>query len=186
MRSGSAKPSYQEEPARAVRRHHIVVALIGVLRHGRADADGGRRVARRRDAGVTHLAGVGVLAVVAGRGDDDESGGRRFLHGLHQRILAGRREDVMAERQVDNLNVQPVLVGRDEFERRNHVARLARSLAVENLQTNKADVRRDALVLEIRLDAAAADEPGDVRAMAEVVVGAGRSATAVDVVVKTR
>ena len=90
----------------------LVAARDGVLRIRRADANRRGRVAGRRDAGVTGQPGPLADAVVSGRRDDDEARGGRLLHCLHQRIVSSRRVNRMAERQVDDLDVQLVSCSR--------------------------------------------------------------------------
>ena len=159
------------EPRRSARAEigdAIVVARDRVVRGRGADGDCRRRVARRRDARVADGAGL-VLAGVSGGRDDDEAGRRRFLHRLHKGIVFRGRENRVAERQVDDLDVEVRLVGDHVLDRLDDVARLAFALPVEHLQADEVDFRRDALKLVGRLDAAAADQAGDVRAVAVVV-----------------
>ena len=168
-------------PARAVVRHAVVVERQRVLRVGRADRDRRRRVARRVDAGVADQTARRVLAVVAGRDDDDEPLRRRLLDRAHERIVRRLREDRVAEREVDDLHVQLRAVGRHVFDRFDDVARRALARLVEDLEAGERHVGRDAGKLSVGERAAAADQPGDERAVAVVVEGRHRNAAAREV-----
>ncbi len=60
------------------------------------------------------------------------------LDGLHERIGRRRLENRMAERQIDDVDVERVLVGDRELDGANHVVGRALALRVENLQANQA------------------------------------------------
>src|SRR5439155_21280402 len=74
---------------RTVIRNPVVAARDGSLNIDRANGDGRRRVARRRDACIAGRACRRILAVVAGGGDDDDTSSRRALDSLHERIGCG-------------------------------------------------------------------------------------------------
>ena len=61
----------------------------------------------------------------------------------------------------------------------NHAARRARAVLIEHFENDEVRARRDALKHVARLLAAARDEAGDVRAVAEVVVRQGLAADVV-------
>src|SRR6185436_17851750 len=79
--------------------------------------------------------------------------------------------DGMAERQIDDVDpeLRPVL--RRELDRVDDGARRAAALRVEDLEHREADARGDAHARLLRLRAPGGDQPGDVRAMPEVVEG---------------
>ena len=93
---------------------------------------------------------------------------------MNQRILGCRRINRVAERQVDDVSVQPRLVRNRELERVDDIAGLALALVVEDLDPDEANLRGDALELVVRQNAAAPNQSGDVRSMAVVVVRSGR------------
>ena len=88
----------------------------------------------------------------------------------------------MAERQVDDLHAEARAVGDHVFDRLDDVARLAAALSVEHLEADQPHLGRDALKLAVRQGAAAADQAGDVRAVAVVVERRRRIAAAREVV----
>ena len=148
----------------------------------RADRDRRRRIAGRRDAGVSGKAGRRVLAVVAGGGDDDHSGRRRALNRLNQRIGGRGLEDRMSERQVDDVDAQARPVGHREVDRPDDVARVAGAVLVQHFQDDELHVRRQAAIVRVvRQRARSADGSGDVGAMPVVVV-TGTGATVPPVV----
>ena len=82
----------------------------------------------------------------------------------------------MAERQVDDVDAERALFGVA-----NSIALMtslvyAVAVRVEHFQDDELDARRDAPILAVRSAAAAANQAGDVRAVAVVVLcGAGRA-----------
>ena len=139
-----------------------------------------RPVGRRRHAAVADRVVARVDPQVAGRSDDDDALRDQRVGRLHQRVARRRLVHRMAERHVDDADVVERVVGGDPFERRDHVARLASALAVENLQRDDVDAGRHTHVRRLERRggrAAAGDDARDVRAMAEVVV---RQRAAVD------
>ena len=149
-------------PARRVLRHQVVGPPRGVLRAHRADGDGRRRVAGRRDAGVAGLAGDRVAADVAGRDHDDDAGAHGRLDRLHQRVGGRRLVDRVAERQVDDVDRLRDAVVDGPLDRADHVAGGALAVLVQHAQADQLDVLGDAR----HLRRAAADGAGDVRAVA--------------------
>ena len=89
----------------------------------------------------------------------------------------------MAEREVDDVDPEQLLVRRGERDGADDVARVADALAVQHLQANEPNIWRHALELA-RQRAAAADEARHVRAVAEVVVCSGISAAGLHVVIE--
>ena len=67
-----------------------------------------------------------------------------MLDRLHERIRCRRFENRMAERQIDDVDVERVLVDDRELNRPNHVVGRTLALVVENLQANQARRRRHA------------------------------------------
>ena len=76
----------------------------------------------------------------------------------------------MAERQVDDVDAEHVLVGNRELDRTNDVACLAGAGAVEDLQSDKLHARSHALEFRVFAGLQATDQAGNVRAVAVVVV----------------
>ena len=75
-----------------------------------------------------------------------------MLDGLHERIGRRRLENRMAERQIDDVDLERVLVDDGELNRANHVVGRALALRVEHLQPNQARGRRDTHVACPRRD----------------------------------
>ena len=163
--------------SRTVRRHDVVASGRRVLRIGGADANRRRRIARRSDSGVTRQPGYLIFPDVPRRGDNDKAGGGRLLDGLHQGVVCRGRPNGMPERHVDNLNVQLRFVRGDELKGGDDIARVSGAGAIEHLEADEPDRGSDALKRVIRQNAAAADQPGDVGAVAVVVVGRDGCAT---------
>ena len=80
----------------------------------------------------------------------------------------------MPERQVDHVDGECFLVRDDEIDRLNHIARVAAAVPVQHFQHENLRSRRDAGVKALRVGAAAGNEPGDMRAVAVVVVRRNR------------
>ena len=98
-------PVEQRRTARRVRRHHVVRAERRRLRVQRAYRDRVRRIARRVDPADHQLAVLG-LPDVPRRGDDDDPVRHRALHRAAQRVVVGRLEHRVAQRQVDDPDVE--------------------------------------------------------------------------------
>ena len=113
---------------------------------------------------------------------DDQSGGRRLLHRLNQRIIVGPGENRVPEREVDDLNVETPPIRDDVLDRSDDVARNALSVGVEHLEADETDLRRDALKREPGEDAVAADETRDMGAVAVIVERHRRNAAAGEIV----
>ena len=130
----------------------------GVERAHRARRQRRRRIARRRDARITRQPGFLVQAEVARRDHDDQSLTDRVLDCLHERVGRRRLVNRMAERQVQDVDAEEILVRDRELDRADDVGRRALALSVEHAQANQPRVGRHA-------DKLAGDQPGDVRAM---------------------
>ena len=109
--SGLTRPSYHVGP----RELNLATSVVAAARPCRlilegADRERRRRVARRGDAGVSGLARSRVDAEVARRGDDDDAGAHGGFDGLHQRVGRRRFEDRVAEREVDDVDAEQLLV----------------------------------------------------------------------------
>ena len=128
--------------ARAVRRHHVVVAAQRALVAVGADREHPRRVARRRDPAVLRLAQL-VPAQVACRSDDHDPGVDGALGGERQRIRPVGLGHRCANRQVGHANVVGVLVRDRPLECGNDVADDAAAVLVEHLQPDQVGLRRD-------------------------------------------
>jgi hypothetical protein len=89
---------------------------------------------------------------------------------LDQGIKLRRSRDGLAERQVDDLNAQCLAVRDDVLNRGNDGARGTSPVLVEYLEHHQVRIGRDALKHVARSGAAAANEAGDVRAVAKIVV----------------
>ena len=75
----------------------------------------------------------------------------------------------MAERQVDDLDAVGAAVLVDPVQRINDIARLARAIVAQHANDDQVRLVGDALVIAVGGDAAAADDAGDVRAVAAAV-----------------
>ena len=136
--SGLARASNQVGPRELNPATTSPSRAIDVLRVDRADRDARGRVGRRIDAGVAGFAvAVLIQPVVAGRDDHHDAGPDRALDGLHERVVLRRRVNGMAERQVDDLDVEGAVVGDDVLDRLDDHARRALALAVEHLQRDE-------------------------------------------------
>ena len=107
--------------------------------------------------------------MIAGRSDNDDARLRRLLDGLDQRVGRGRFEDRMTERQVDDVDAQRLLVRDRKLDRSNHVAGLAAAVLVEHLESNEADARRHALVVNVGRTLQSANQAGDMGAVTVIV-----------------
>ena len=156
--SGLANPSYHEGPRElyAAMRSSPRLTVSNVRTEPTEMPDG----ALPGDAMPAYpiWPGRSVAAEVAGRDDDDDAGARSVLDGLHEGIGRGRLENRMAERQIDDVNLEHVLVAMA-----NSMARITLSVvpwpcAFENLQADQARGRCNTHV-------AARGEARDVRAV---------------------
>ena len=123
-----ASPEYHAGSARAVRRNGIVAAVGGVVHVHGTDGDCGWSIAGRGDAGVTDLTGFLVQTVVAGRSHDDHAGSDRILHGANQGIGLRRLVNGMTERQIDDVDLEPLAILDGELERAQDRARVTAPL----------------------------------------------------------
>jgi hypothetical protein len=92
----------------------------------RADRDHFRRVARTGDGSVS------VRAIVSGRADDDDTGVRQELDGLHEWVGRYGFLDLVTERQVGHLDVVNVLIGKDPVQPGDDVGGAALAVLVEH------------------------------------------------------
>ena len=81
----------------------------------------------------------------------------------------------MAQREIDDVDPEPVLIGDGELDRPDDRARQPRALRVEHLQADDARSRRDALIGAARQRAVARHQPGDVRAVPVLIGRDGRA-----------
>ena len=145
-----------------------VVGRIAVAPGGhRTDGDDLARVPR---------AGDGTVAVATGvtrRADHDHTGVPDGLHGLHQGIIGGGFMDGVAERHVDHLDVPVLLIQHQHLvESGDDVRGQSLALFIQHLHRNDGGVGGDTAVQAAGLAAVAAEDGGDVIAMAVVIVGA--------------
>ena len=90
----------------------------------------------------------------------------------------------MAEREVDDVDLEEVLVGDGELDGADHVAGLAGAALVEHLEADEVHARRHALELGVLQILLPADQAGDVRAVTVVVKRSALADTAIGEVVK--
>src|SRR5215471_12981490 len=112
----------------------------------RTHADGRRSIPWGCDAAVAFFARLRVPANVSGGNDHHESSPYRPLHSQNERIPGRRLENRMPQRQVDDVQVQPLLVDDGELDGVNDVTREPLAVAVEHLQADEVCVRGDPLV----------------------------------------
>ena len=123
----------------------------------------------RDDRAVLRLTG-GVLALVAGSGDDHHSGVDDALGRERQRVGPVRLAHRRADRHVHDADVVLSVMREHPVERRDDVADRALAVGVENLEGDDARVGRDAGLLAVGIVSVAGDDARHVRAVAVVVV----------------
>ncbi len=133
--------------ARAVHRHAVVVARDRVVVIGGADRDRRGRVTGRGDAGKSAGCRCSSTPWLPADVDDDDARLRRLLDRLHERVARGRLVNRVAERQVDDVDAEHVLVRDRKLNRADDVAGLAAAVLVEHLQPDELHGRGDAFVL---------------------------------------
>ena len=100
-RPAVVRPEAARGAARAVGGHAVVAPRVGAEGVRRAHGDGRRLVAGRVNLPVDFVSG-GVLAVVAGRGDDDDAGVNELAHGVAHGVVSVVIYGRLAEAQVDD------------------------------------------------------------------------------------
>ena len=143
-----------------------VIGLVAgrkVIRH-RADRDHVGRVARHRDR---LLSGAGV----AGRGHHNDPGLPQFHGRLVDRVVPVVRLGRCAEGKVQYADVVLGLMGENPVHARNHIGVAAGPVGAEGPDPYQLGPWRDALDLAAIRGVAVDDDAGDVRAVADRVVG---------------
>src|SRR5688572_17733935 len=127
-----------------------------------------RRVAGRRDTAGLRTA-VAVETQVARSRDDDDAGFGRATSGQRQRIVPVRLEDTRGDREVDDPNVVGVPDRDRVVDRRDDIADVALTIAVEDLEAEELRAWGDADAASAGIVSAARDDAGHVRAVAVVI-----------------
>ena len=139
---GFRKRVVPRRPARTERGHTIVGSGFAILRARRTHGDDRGCIPRRGQPGITRRTSVRALAVVAGRSDNHDAGGRGPLHGLHQGVGCCRLVNRMPKRKIDDvdgrqLTLRIQALGEDEFDGRNDVARVALTGPIQHLEPDQ-------------------------------------------------
>src|SRR4029453_16180348 len=108
--------------------------------------DWGWGIAWRGGASVAGLSGLLIHTVVAGRGHDDDARAHGVFDGEHERIGLGRLVNRVAERQVDDVDIELVSVLDRKLERSQDRTRIARPVLIEHLEADDACSWRDTLI----------------------------------------
>src|SRR2546429_167548 len=135
------------------------VVIVG----DRADRDDVGDVARRIDA-------QSVRAAVAGRGDHYYPRAPRGHHGLVERIVPVRRVRRSSQGQVQYADAVPETLINDPLDPANDVEVASRAVAVQHPHRDDRYTGGNTLIVTACGQAAAGDNRGDVRAVAEWVV----------------